>query len=221
MHTIRLQMPFRLGTVNCYLLEAEEGYILIDTGCPTELQPLERAIEDSGCAVGDLKLIVITHGDYDHMGNAAHLRKIHGAKIAMHPDDWGMAEKGDMTHNRSSGNWIVRLISPKLFGFGENRRFSPDIGLEDGDSLLEYGLNGRVIGLPGHSKGSIGVLLASGMLFCGDLLESRGQPSLNSLMDETAAGAASLERLRGMNVSTVYPGHGESFQLSEVRDCPE
>ena len=81
---------------------------------------------------------------------------------------------------------------PILFGFGKSERFTPDFYLDEGDDLSDYGFDARVLHIPGHSKGSIGILAAGGDLFCGDLLECTGRPALNSIMDDLAAGNASV-----------------------------
>ncbi len=73
--TIPVMMPFKLGSVNCYLVNAGLNYVLIDTGSSNQRAYLERELRSAGCKPGNLKLIVITHGDFDHTGNAAHLRR--------------------------------------------------------------------------------------------------------------------------------------------------
>ena len=64
---------------------------------------------------------------------------------------------------------IVRIMLP-LIGMSRYDSFIPDIILEEGHDLSEHGLDTRVVHLPGHSKGSIGVLTAGGDLFHGDPL---------------------------------------------------
>jgi hydroxyacylglutathione hydrolase len=225
--TIALSMPYRLGTVNCYLAQTDSGFFLVDTGSSNQCAVLENELIGAGCTPGSLKLIVLTHGDFDHTGNAAYLRQKFGAKIAMHRDDVGMAERGDMFWNRSSGNPLLKLLAPVLFRFSKSNRFSPDICLQEGDDLSDYGLAARVLSIPGHSLGSLGILMpgikitggapatGSGQaLFCGDLLENIKKPAINSIMDDKAACEASLERLRGLEIGTVYPGHGHPFPLA-------
>ena len=210
---ISLSMPFRLGTVNCYLVETDTGFIVIDTGASNQRRELERELSSAGCLPGDLHLIVLTHGDFNHTGNAAYLRNSFGAKIAMHPDDAGMAQHGDMFLSRSSGNAIFRSLAPILFRFSESNRFEPDLYLRDGDNLSEYSFDAQIVSIAGHSRGSIGILTSDGDLFCGDLLENTKKPALNSLMDDAAACEASIEKLQGLEIATVYPGYGEPFPM--------
>ncbi len=215
--TITLAMPFRLGTVNCYLVDAGDGHILIDTGSSHARADLEKELAGAGCTPGALKLIVLTHGDFDHTGNCAYLRQTYGARIAMHRGDAGMVERGDMFSNRTSGSPVMKLMAPILpvvFGFPRSNRFTPDLYLEDGADLLEVGFDARVLSLPGHSTGSIGILTAGGDLFCGDLLENHGRPAFGSIMDDPPTGRASVEKLKHLEISTVYPGHGAPFPMA-------
>jgi len=213
--TISLPLPYKLGTVNCYLIETNTGYILIDTGCSNKCNELEKKLESTGCKPGNLKLIVLPHGDFDHTGNAAHLRKKFGAKIAMHNDDSGMVEQGNMFWNRRKGNILLGMISRILFGFGKKERFKPDLYIDEGYDLSDYEFDVKVIHIPGHSKGSIGILTADGELFCGDLLENKDKPVLNSIMDDLTEATASVEKLKSLEVSTVYPGHGKPFPMEK------
>jgi hydroxyacylglutathione hydrolase len=213
--TIRLLLPFKMGAVNCYLIETSSGYILIDTGSSNARADLEKELESAGCRPGNIELIAITHGDFDHTGNAAYLGKKFGSKIAMHLDDSGMVERGDMFWNRSKGNVLLRMMSPILFGFGKSQRFKPDLYVDEGFDLSEYRFDARVLHLPGHSQGSIGILTAGGDLICGDLLENVEKPALGSIMDDLAAANASVEKLQGMEIDTVYPGHGQPFPMKK------
>ena len=229
--TIRLPLPYRLGSVNCYLANTANGYVLIDTGCAKQRADLDKELASAGCRPGDLKLVVLTHGDFDHTGNAAYLRNKFGARIAMHQGDSGMVEWGDMFWNRKKGNSLPRTIAPILFGFGKAERFVPDLYVEDGDDLSTYGFAAQVLHLPGHSKGSIGILAASGalsagsgqtpltdsgqILFCGDLLSNKDEPALDDIIDDEAAARASVERLKSLDISTACPGHGKPFPMEQ------
>ncbi len=217
-HAFNLDLPLKMGSVNCYLIKTSGGFVLIDSGAKNERRELERRIIDAGCVTGTLKLIVLTHGDFDHTGNAAYLRGKFDTKIAMHPADAAMLSAGDMFAGRQQSNFFIRKLAPALFGFGRSERCQPDILLQDGDDLSAYGLDAEVVSLPGHSLGSIAVLTADGDLFCGDLLENIKGPAFNSIMDDGTAARTSLEILRIMNVNKVYPGHGEPFFLN---DFPE
>ena len=211
---ISMSLPLGMGKVNCYLVKNHKGFFLIDTGLPSGERQLLDVLEKTGCKPGDLQLIILTHGDPDHIGNVTTLREKFKVKVAMHKEDANMARSGDMFANRKKANPIFKMLGPVFMGFGESRRFMPDILLIDGDDLRPYGLFAKVISIPGHSKGSIGILLEMGELFVGDLLDSTKEPGFTSLMDDQIAANNSMMRLQIENISTVYPGHGDPFPFS-------
>ena len=63
-----------LGFVNAYLVETDLGFVLVDTGVPSSWPRLEAFLKEAGCTPDRLKLVLITHGDMDHMGNARRLQ---------------------------------------------------------------------------------------------------------------------------------------------------
>ncbi len=214
-------MPLGVGTVNAYLAETSTGFILFDTGLPRNRGALEWALSDADCGPKELKLIVLTHGDFDHIGNAAYLHGAYSAKIAMHTGDAAMASSGDMFAGRvTRPNALVRALVSRLTRFGKKRCFTPDIALEDGMRLDKWGLDATVLSLPGHSPGSIGILTGDGQLIAGDLFENAKQgPRLNSIMDDLEQATASVERLRSLGVRTVLPGHGAAFELEALDEA--
>ena len=94
-------IPMDLGGVNCYLAKGENGFVLFDTGghlvtdkvFTNRHERLLRELDAAGCRPGNLKLIVLTHGDSDHAGNAAYLRERFHTKIAMHAGDRTLVEE--------------------------------------------------------------------------------------------------------------------------------
>lgn len=201
--------------VNCYLIKVGDGYILIDSGLSNKREVIEKELGKADCQPGNLKLIILTHGDSDHAGNVAYFRKKFGSKIAMHREDAGMVEHGDMFWSRKSPNIIIRLIFG-LFGLKKSDRFSPDLYLEDGNDFSKYGFDAKVLHLPGHSKGSIEILTADGNLFCGDLLGNINKPTRFSIIDNSTEANESIEKLKRLNINTVYPGHGKPFPMSSL-----
>ena len=213
-HTITLTNT--LGGVNCYLLKTAESYILIDTGWTNRRSLLERRLEEAGCNKDNLKLIILTHGDFDHSGNCHYLSRKFCAQVAMHVGDAPMVEKGDMFWNRKKPNPIMKLLAQALFKLRSEDRFTPSILLSDGQDLNEYNVKASVVHIPGHSSGSIGVLTAEGDLFCGDLFESLKKPRFNSIMDNKTTAENSYNKLKVLNIGTVYPGHGSPFRMEEI-----
>ena len=202
-------------SVNCYLVKTPSGFILIDTGLPKRRSDLVRELETAGCRPGDLKLIIVTHGHLDHNGNTAYLREKYGARIAVHGGDSVMTESGDMFSGVKSFTVAIIKVFLPLIGMSRYDSFRPDITLVDGHDLSEHGFDARVIHLPGHSKGSIGILTAGSDLFCGDLLVNNDKLARNTLIDDPVEYDASVEKLKTLDIKIVYPGHGKPFQMGQ------
>jgi hydroxyacylglutathione hydrolase len=208
-------------SVNCYLVRGADGFVLVDSGVAAGRGKLRAALAEAGCEPGDLRLLAITHGDPDHVGNAKWVRDTYGAPLAMSAADAPMAETGDMLASRT-GTRLGRILlgALKMVGMtlADDSRFTPDVTLAEGDSLVGHGLDARVYELPGHSRGSIAILTADGDLFCGDILASgRKGPALGPIVDDRAARDASVARLCELPVVTVCPGQGPAFPMSAFR----
>lgn len=204
------------GGVNCYLVKSEAGFFLIDAGFSNKRARIEKELESAGCRPGSLKLILLTHGDSDHSGNCRYLRDKYAAKIAMHPAETDVAERGDMLLSRKHRPFLASLILP-FIKLNKSDRFKPDFTIDEGYDLSGYGFDAKVLYLPGHTQGSIGILTGSGDLFCGDLLVNTDKPAKNNLVDDPGQLNASVERLYSLEIKTVYPGHGRPFPLEQLQ----
>ena len=207
--------------VNCYLIKNDDDYLMIDTGFSLQRRTIKNALNRAGCRPGNLRVIIVTHGDSDHCGNALYLRDNYKVIIGLHREEATTVEKGDMRLNRkrlqSRPHALTGVIlALPIARLGKANRFKPDIYLEDGQELSKYGCDARIIHIPGHTRGSVGVITPDGELFCGDLLKNNGKPGRNSLVDDPAEMDASIERLRNLGVKMVYPGHGKPFTMEEL-----
>jgi hydroxyacylglutathione hydrolase len=208
-------IPVTGGIANWYLLRAEGGWVMVDCGSVLNRGRLRRVLRKNGCRPGDVKLVVVTHADFDHAGNCAWLQREFKAPIALHPAELP-AVTGTMFDSRARrvGPWLRGVM--KVLGWCFARPFVPDVLLDEETDLREHGLDARVLFLPGHSQGSVGVLAADGDLCCGDLLNnSRGTPVKNWLVDVPEEMDASVRRLAALGVRTVYPGHGKPFKWAD------
>ena len=76
----------RFGINRCYLIQ-EEGVIMIDGGPPNKLNAFQKFIEGIPIHSKDIRLIILTHGDFDHVGSAGEIKSLTGAQIAIHEND--------------------------------------------------------------------------------------------------------------------------------------
>jgi hydroxyacylglutathione hydrolase len=207
-----------LTFVNAFLVKVNQGFILIDTGLSMHWEKLDRELVSAGCFPDKLKLIILTHGDFDHTGNCVKLREKYKCRIAMHKEDSIMVEKG-LTLKRNTKTLqsmvfsVIRRLFRKKFTFD---KFIPDIYLTDGQSLNEYGFNAKVVHIPGHTKGSIGILTGDGNLFAGDTFTNRRKPEVANYTENSLDLENSTERLKKMNIKMIYPGHGNPFEFQQI-----
>jgi glyoxylase-like metal-dependent hydrolase (beta-lactamase superfamily II) len=209
------------GGVNCYLIQIDSHFILIDNGYPAKYKFLDKELNRLGCKPGNLKLVILSHGDHDHAGNSVFLKDKYGTQIAIHEDDSAMVQKGDMNWNRKeksdkfSFRFRMMSIMSIFFNPGAFRTFTPDIYLDENFDLTVYNFDAKIICTPGHSKGSISILTGDGSLFCGDFLYNFfGKPKLefcNNLADFNE----SVKKLKNNKIKIFYPGHGKPFTIEE------
>ncbi len=201
-----------LGFVNAYLVETPLGFVLVDAGVPASWDRLRAALDAAGCSPGRLLLVLLTHGDMDHFGCALRLREEFGAPIAIHPGDCGMVESGEDQMRRGS-SLAVRLAMRfrKHHPDPDAPYLSPDLLLEDGQSLAEYGWDARVVHCPGHTLGSVAILTSSGDLIVGDIASNMTRPGPGMLVQNAAAYNRTLAMLAALPAKTVHPGHGRTF----------
>jgi len=214
-------VPIKLGMVNAYLLRAREGFVLVDTGLFTGWEKLESALKAAGCLPDGLNLVVITHGDFDHTGGCAQLQQRYGAKIAMHEADVRQVETG-VSLEREIGFPLFKVImflrKVKRRGHTpEFQTFEPDLELTDGQSLEEYGVDAKILHLPGHTPGSIVVLLANGDVIAGDTVSNMVKPGRSPFIWDRAQLRENIGKLKRMDLGTIYPGHGRPFTAAELR----
>ena len=200
---------------NCYILSQGESAVLIDTGTAQYRDSILTK-----CREKNVGLILLTHGHYDHVQNAAYLAEALGVPIAMHPADAPlltdiMAEP--ILARKLLGKvmvWAIELqrkpvIGPLLSRALNNEipPFAPDIELYEGFSLEPYGIDAALIELPGHTRGSVGVA-AGGCLLVGDaMMNILGPTGALHYVDAAAAGA-SAAKIRSYAGAKVWMGHG-------------
>lgn len=196
----------KCGNVNCYIVFDGEAGILIDTG---KSEYLDNVVE--ACKPYKIKLLVLTHAHYDHAENAAALSELFEAPIAMHKDDVNLIESNN-SQTMSAGTFLGKIVlSASLRDFTKRkmREFAPSVFLKDGDDLTEYGINAKVVGLPGHTKGSIGIDIGEKELIVGDALMNMFYPTVSMLYNDEKSMLESARKITGLGERTVYFGHGK------------
>ena len=185
---------------NLYVLADASTHeaIAIDTATPC-LEWIAGALDDRGWT---LKLIISTHGHWDHMGDNAAVAEHTGAPIAVHPLD---------RH---------RLVDPQpLFAPFPIVPCVPAVDLAEGGEIRFGGIRLSVLHTPGHTEGSVCLLAADeGLLFSGDTLFPGGWGRVDLPGGSPEAMVASIGRLAGLDDGLrVLPGHGAATTIGHER----
>lgn len=224
-----------LEGVNCYLLENNQKFILVDTGghmfmdkqYTNRRDELVCELEKNGVSSSNLNMIILTHGDNDHACNARYIRDRFHSKIAMHSSDVCMVEKSDPNCYKVNSkyqsfllNIVFKLLEAKIKllmekVYKEFETFKPDILLEDNQLLSDF--EGRIFHTPGHTSGSICILDNEGNLIAGDLFANNKKPSLGLNAQNFDEMKESARKVLKNNVLKIYPGHGEPFDSIRIR----
>lgn len=215
--------PIPLGFDSCYIIQ-DKGVIMIDSGAPKKVKDFIKGIERVSIKPEEVQLIVITHGHWDHIGSAKEIKEITGAKIAMHQREKDWLEKSSKPMPPGVTLWgrIFSTIMKMFLPLVHIPSTDVDLALGEEDlSLAEYGIPGKVIYTPGHSSGSVSVLLETGDVFVGDLAMNkfplRLSPGLPIFAEDLQKVKESWKLLLDQGIKTIYPAHGEPFSADTIR----
>lgn len=195
----------KCGNVNCYIIENGTDGILVDTG---KREFADRVIR--ACKPYRIRLIILTHAHFDHAENAARMADVLGAPIAMNGEDCELIRSNEAQSLSAATvpGKIVLAASLKEFRRRRMPEFKPDVLLHDGDFLADYGMDARIVALPGHTKGSVGVDVDGRYLLVGDALMNMFYPTVSMLYHDRDEMLQSAEKISGMGDRILYFGHG-------------
>ena len=214
-------VPIRLGMVSAFLVNGPGSAILVDTGFRGSEGRILKAVMAAGLEPGWVSLILLTHGHSDHFGSAAALRAKTGAPVVIHASDAQAMRQGANPPLRPLTR-LGRLLLP-LAQVGEPRTepTEPDILLDGDLNLASYGVDGRVIHTPGHTPGSMSVVLAGGDVVVGDLLMGglirRRRPDYPFVGDDRATLESSVHRILDLKPRRILVSHGGPLEPAAVR----
>ena len=158
-----------------------------------------------------MKLIVLTHVHFDHAENAAKLSKHFKIPVACHEADVELFESFDKQPMESYGIVGKVVLDTSLKVLRNTKVEKPEnlIFIKDGDDLSAYGCDAKIIGMPGHTKGSIGVDVEGTHLLVGDELDNWISPATGHLYNDLDAIKNSADKIVKLGERTLYYGHGK------------
>jgi glyoxylase-like metal-dependent hydrolase (beta-lactamase superfamily II) len=235
-YKIELPIPFPLATTNVYLID-ESPRTLIDTGIKTEasFEALKKGVEEIGVSLSSIERILVTHGHIDHYGQVKRLASLSGARIYIHPIEYGrirsIIHSFGFLKSILLRNGVPQGVVNEAIFFMESAQNMADpldeaFFLGDGDSIPFDSVTWKAVHCPGHSPGLLCFYRADKkILFTGDHLIKEITP--NPVLTVPEGGPpfrypslkhylTSLEKIEKMDLSLLLPGHGEEITDAEA-----
>lgn len=212
----------RLGMVNVYLLKGDRGYVLVDTGVKKHGKKILNTLAARGISPKEIVLIILTHFHPDHIGSLMILQKASGARVLIQEREYAvLAGEEDGIKAITFVGYLSEMISKVFMKRNSSKQDKIygeyltviDILVDKVYSLEAFGIEGKVIHTPGHTKGSISVLLDQGDVIFGDNLMA----FLPFYGPHRPFLAYSVEAIKDSVYKLAYEG-GRRFFLSHGKD---
>lgn len=213
----------RIGNdiVAAYLIVTPEGITIIDAGLAGHYSDLVKEIRILGRSIDDVKGLILTHGDGDHVGFAERLRRDHGVPIYIESHDVSRAKGGPKPKNAKQTMKLGAMLGFLAYTIrkgGLRTTWLTDVVEIHAGQTLDLPGAPQIIGLPGHSEGSVAIysplvdaVFVGDGLTTRDVLTGKTGPAPAPFTDEPAEAVESLQALVATGAKWVLPGHGAPF----------
>lgn len=215
-----------MGMINAFLIINDQNCILVDSGLPNTESKVEKALKSNGLTFKDITLIVVTHAHIDHAGNARLIRELSKAPIVAHEGDLPFL-KGQAPMTFCTTGWFGRLFLKTGLITKSYAPFEPDILLKNHEvfDLTSFGIPAMAKHTPGHTAGSISVILENKEALVGDLVSSgillggiirTHHAKRPPFEDDPHRVSHELQGMVRSGVETFHMGHGGPLHAMEV-----
>ena len=224
---VTLPLPTRPGHVHAYLLPGDDGWTLVDTGIgtPDAKETWAAELDQAG---GRVATVFVTHFHPDHVGAAADLHELTGARVVQGALDYAQCELvwGNPAWSERLVDWFQLHGAPDDVTaelVGQSSVYRPFIRYQRDPILVEAGehVDGwELIAAPGHADGQL-CLLRDGVLVAADHLLGRITPTVGlwpaSRADPLGDYLGALDRTIELAPRIALPGHGEPIEDPVLR----
>jgi hydroxyacylglutathione hydrolase len=198
------------GRSNVFLVTNGKMNIVVDTSPARKWSKLKSRFSKLG--IRNIDFLVLTHTHFDHAGNAMRIKNTFNAKIIVHQTEANILETGISIIPKGT-NWLTRLVvNPLGKRYAPKTNFigcSPDILVDSTFSFEEFGLNCYILHTPGHTIGSMSLLVDNEIALVGDAMFGIFPNSIfPPFADDVSEMVKSWNKLLGTNCKLFLPAHG-------------
>jgi hydroxyacylglutathione hydrolase len=204
---IRIKSLF--GNLNTFLL-IDKKVIIVDTGYKNHYKKILNYLEKNKINKEQVSLIILTHAHLDHYDNANIIKNKFKVSVLASKAAAKHLENGDNEPTMPT-NLLAKIIK-FFYNHKKNTPISPDIIIEQRFDLSQFGIGGFVLPTPGHTKGSLAIIVNNNEVLAGDLFFKKGEASA-WFVDNLEEYKKSINKLKSLNIKKVYPSHGKEFFL--------
>ncbi|MEX1308704.1 MAG: MBL fold metallo-hydrolase [Eubacteriales bacterium] len=206
------------GFVNAFVINSS---ILVDTGTKGCSKRILSKLKEFNINPSDIKLIVLTHGHDDHIGSVSQVAAATGAKVLISKLEYEQVKHGlaDEIKPQSALMKFFYALKKNKSVVNTNPNFEADIIIDETFDLKPYGAQGEIVLTPGHSKGSISVLLGECAIIGDNLMAFSSKPKRPFIAYDIALIKASLNDLIKRGAKKFYLSHGAVYDLDPIEEA--
>lgn len=215
MNTTVLTLPTR-GS-NSFLIESSDGYALVDGGMAEDREKMDELLSSRGVSYDQIKLLIVTHGHVDHVGYLAYVKERSGAPVICHSAAKQVLESGgsEPVIARNFPGRLLNRISPEW----ELEPLPVDVVFDREFDLAAYGIDGKLVSTPGHTEGSLTIVLNSGDILVGDKFRGKtGKLSLGMFYEDKSVLIDSLKMIASFEGERLHMSHGAVTTNEDLKD---
>lgn len=208
------------GRSNSFLVSSHDKFILVDTGRKNSWKKLNKNLDE---ILGENKLsaLILTHTHYDHVENAAKIKEKYGAKIMVQKNENEFLETGTSPLPRGTNVLTKFLINNIAQKTSYQSNFTPvdfDIKIDQKYDLKPWGFNAYILPTPGHSSGSMSVIIDNELAIVGDAMFGIFKCSVYPpFANNTKTMVESWGKLLETGCLTYLPGHGTEISVNLLK----
>jgi glyoxylase-like metal-dependent hydrolase (beta-lactamase superfamily II) len=231
-------IPLKLSVTNCFLVKADDHYVLIDTGYEDDWSLFRTRLNEAGVELFQISHLILTHHHDDHCGllhNVLQENDSIGVVMSDPCKDLILNGENDRTHGGGFLNRRIALLlrlwrlyrslilKKAIDTFPPYQLRNGDIVVAGDTGLREIGipLDGKIIETPGHTVDSISVLFDDGDCLIGDaasnFLQFLGAKYCVIFITDMSAYYQSWEKVIATGARRIFPAHGAPFTVDKLK----